>query len=87
MTSAYKELCDLPTDATPLEKTNVLMKLRETLLDSGGEGDVVTLPDGISVYPYNKAYAYTALGLFGLMVLFMVLWFYGLDVECWIYRN
>ena len=86
MTSAYKELCDLPTDATPLEKTNVLMKLRETLLDSGEKGDVVTHPDGISVYPHNKAYAYTALGFFGLMVLFMVLLFYGWDIEYW-WRN
>lgn len=59
--SAYNELCELPEDVTPLEKTNVLMKLRETLTDDGEKGTSVTVPDGISVYPHNKAYAYSAI--------------------------
>lgn len=48
MKDAYMELDTLPEDATALEKTNVLMKLRESLLD--GE------PSGITVYPNNIAY-------------------------------
>ena len=57
--SAYNELCELPEDVTPLEKANVLMKLRETLTDDGQNGTSVTIPDSISLYPHNKAYAYS----------------------------
>ncbi len=39
-----------------LEKTNVLMKLRETLLDSG-EKTKVTVPPGLVVYPNNTLWA------------------------------
>jgi len=57
ITSAYKELEDLPDDSTALEKTNVLMKLRESLTDRASEGGTeVTLPQGISVYPNNVMY-------------------------------
>jgi hypothetical protein len=35
--------------ATSLEKSNVLMKLRETLLD----GNAVTYPKGLAIYPWN----------------------------------
>ncbi|MFK7968866.1 MAG: hypothetical protein AB8F95_00795 [Bacteroidia bacterium] len=40
---------------TQLEKTNVLIKLRETLLDTG-ERTKVTIPKGLSVYPHNLAW-------------------------------
>ena len=40
-------------DATQLEKTNVLMKVREALTDNGDSGTVLTIPDGISRYPNN----------------------------------
>jgi hypothetical protein len=83
MKSAYQELCELPTDATPLERTNVLMKLRETLMDSGEKGDHVTKPDGISVYPHNKAYAYTAIGLFLLLALMEVCKLYSWEIDHW----
>lgn len=39
-----------------LERTNVLIKLRETLVDNG-EKTRVTVPDGLSVYPHNKLWA------------------------------
>ena len=39
-----------------LEKTNVLIKLRETLVDVG-ESTKVTVPDDLSVYPNNKLWA------------------------------
>lgn len=40
-------------DGSQLEKANLLMKVRETLTDNGEIGTVLTIPDGISVYPYN----------------------------------
>jgi len=39
-----------------LERTNVLIKLRETLLDTG-EKTKVTFPEGLHLYPYNKLWA------------------------------
>ncbi|MFK8103838.1 MAG: hypothetical protein AB8G15_14990 [Saprospiraceae bacterium] len=57
-------------DGSTLEKTNVLIKLRETLLDRGGEGkEKVTVPKGLSVYPNNGMWAMLMLGAFtGLFV-------------------
>lgn len=56
MKVSYEELENLPDDSSPLEKTNVLMKLRETLTDSSDGSLVVTMPMGISIYPYNVSY-------------------------------
>lgn len=56
MIESYDELENLPEDATSLEKTNVLMKLRETLMDETESGVSVTIPNGISIYPRNVAY-------------------------------
>lgn len=47
------ELSELPTDASPMDRTNMLMKLRETLTDEDKDGVMVTFPDGISRYPNN----------------------------------
>lgn len=55
MKACYEELDNLPEDATSLEKTNMLMKLRESLVDTG-ESTSVTVPEGISVYPNNVIY-------------------------------
>lgn len=44
-------------NSTPLEKTNVLMKVRESLTDQGNNGTVLTIPSGISRYPNNALYA------------------------------
>ncbi len=64
--AAKNELDSLPTEATPLEKTNVLMKLRETLTDSGQQGkSELVCPAGISRYPYN--------GLIAIMIWFSLL--------------
>ena len=43
-------------NGTQLEKSNVLMKVRESLTDNGEKGTVLTIPDGISRYPNNAAY-------------------------------
>ncbi len=53
--ASQNELQNLGT-ASALEKTNVLIKLRETLLDVG-ERTKVTVPEGLHVYPNNKLWA------------------------------
>jgi hypothetical protein len=55
--TAYAELMSLPQQSSSLEKSNMLIKLRETLIDHGDKGDTLTVPQGISRYPQN--------GLFG----------------------
>ena len=60
-------------DANQMEQTNVLMKLRETLLDVGETGTFITYPPGLYVYPYNMEFA-------------ILLWFINLLViGIWIY--
>lgn len=65
MKESLKELEQVNPDATPLERSNVLMKLRETLLDDGRGAPTATCPSGIALFPYNKEYT-----LWGLMSLF-----------------
>lgn len=52
--ASYNEL-DILKTTSALEKTNVLIKLRETLVD-GGERMRVTVPDGIHVFPNNSGW-------------------------------
>lgn len=55
--TSYDELISLSDSTTSLEKSNVLIKLRETLIDHSGEsGDKVTVPPGIHNFPNNTAY-------------------------------
>ena len=54
---SYEELISLDETATNLEKTNLLMKLRETLLDQKEKGESLTCPTGISVFPNNTLWA------------------------------
>ena len=43
-------------DSSLLEQTNVLMKLRETLLERGEKRDYLTFPTGLWKYPHNVLY-------------------------------
>lgn len=71
---AYAELDALPDDSTPLEKTNVLMRVRESLTDSNENGVFVTRPDGIEKYPNNALYFWWCIiSLLAFIVFF--LWF------------
>ena len=72
--SSLQELEDVSPQATQLEKSNVLMKLRETLLDEG-QSVSVTSPTGISVFPNNTAYAiWGVIGLvFGIVGVIMII--------------
>jgi len=54
--SSFEELNKTTSETTQLEKTNLLMKLRETLLDHNEKGDKVTKPDGMHLYPNNTAF-------------------------------
>lgn len=55
--SSQLELSKVNNSTSALEKTNLLMKLRETLLDNSGEhGDSLTIPDGLWRYPNNLLY-------------------------------
>lgn len=78
MKEAYAELENLPEDATPLEKTNVLMKLRETLTDESESGVSVTVPEGISIYPSNVSYFWwgllSSIFCLGLWIMVLVAW-------------
>lgn len=47
------ELAKVTDKTTQMERSNLLMKLRETLLDNGKEGTEVTCPSGISIHPHN----------------------------------
>jgi len=71
--ASQQELATLNSNSA-LEKTNVLMKLRETLLDQG-ERTKVTVPSGLAVYPNNKLGAllmtlacFSFLGIMGIAI-------------------
>ena len=51
--ASRQELVKLPDSASTLEKTNTLMKLRETLTDTGENGTQVIYPIGLQFYPHN----------------------------------
>lgn len=42
--------------SSQLEKTNVLLKVRESLTDIGEDGTILNKPDGISRYPNNALF-------------------------------
>ena len=58
------ELEKVTPQTTQLERSNLLIKLRETLLDHG-QSVTITDPNGISIYPNNVVYA--LFGWLGLM--------------------
>ena len=63
--ASFQELNNVSPESTQLERSNILMKLRETLLDQG-QSTSVTAPNGISIYPTN-----TVFFLWGLLSLFV----------------
>lgn len=59
-------------DGTQLEKSNVLMKVRESLTDDGEKGTKLTIPNGISRYPYNLLF-----GIWNLISIIALLFLIG----------
>ena len=57
-------------DASQLEQTNVLMKVREVLTDEGQYGTKLVIPNGLSRYPFNTLFAILfVVGIIGLFIL------------------
>lgn len=56
-------------ESSQFEKTNVLMKVRESLTDQSEHGTVITCPSGLSRYPNNKVFAF--FNFFGLLIAFI----------------
>lgn len=65
LSQSLAELEVVPDNTTQLEKSNVLMKLRETILDETENGTKVTHPGWISAHPHNGVivFLFTVLGL------------------------
>jgi len=72
--ASLEELKKVDPGASQLEKSNILIKLRETLVDHG-ESVTVTLPPGISRFPNNTAYAIWGWVTFILGCIFWI-WFF-----------
>jgi hypothetical protein len=58
--ASLTELDKVTETTSQLEKTNILIKLRETLVDHGQSGMSITVPDGITIYPHNVMYFWWA---------------------------
>lgn len=81
LTASLDELNNISPDATQLEKTNVLMKLRETLLDNGEKGTVITQPQGISKHPLNRFFFWIQILLWGLCGFGCIFLWYAIDIH------
>ena len=68
--TAYAELEALPEDATVLEESCLLLRIRGSLVDE----DSVTVPDGIEIHPYNSAFLWWGLVSFFLAIFFFITW-------------
>lgn len=66
------ELSKVDSTTSSMEQTNLLMKLRETLIDGGETGDQLIVPQGLSRYPNN--------GFWGILLSFASLSVVGLVV-------
>lgn len=72
------ELSKVDSTTTALERSNILMKLRETLLDNNPNNTVVTYPEGLYVYPNNIQWFILNILLFINIILgvaFLLIWF------------
>jgi hypothetical protein len=73
--ACQNELEQVDPNASQLEKSNLLMKLRETLVD----GDKIIKPNGLSIYPNNKLFFWWAIiSLIG-MIIFGSWWWSSID--------
>lgn len=52
----YRELDTVSHSDSQLERANVLMRARETILDHGEDGERVTMPPDVELYPNNVSY-------------------------------
>lgn len=79
--TACKSELEMCMNGSQLEKSNVLMKVRESLTDNGKNGTSLTIPKGLSRYPDNAVYLiFTWLSIFafsgGLFLIFYVFYYW-----------
>lgn len=72
--ASCQELRSLRPSASGLEKSNMLIKLRETILSQGEHGGYVTVPPGIAQFPNNAFYCWVSVLLMFLTAVAWVLW-------------
>lgn len=76
---SLEQLQSLPPNCSELEKSNMLIKLRETLLDHGESAENTTSPDGISIFPNNNGWLMFGLLSFLAAIGGIILFNVGLD--------
>jgi len=77
--ASLDELNTISPQASQLEKSNMLLKLRETLIDHSSSGVEVTVPPGISVFPNNIGVA--AWSLISLVLAALGVWLFYLGTQ------
>jgi hypothetical protein len=78
---ASREELEKALYASQMEQTNVLMKLRETLTESGEDGTYITYPCGLWKYPKNLEFALFSWFINLLLVGVWIYWLYKLSTE------
>ena len=79
LSQSLAELKSISDDATQLEKTNILMKLRESIT---GPDNTVIEPSFISIYPNNLLYfIWGCMSAFLTWVFAVLSWFYSKSVR------
>ena len=56
ITACKNELLKVTEETSQLERTNILMKIRESLTTRGNDSSKVIYPEGISKFPHNAVY-------------------------------
>lgn len=74
LTQSLEELKRLPEDSSTLEKSNTLLKLRETILDDGSRGQHVTQPNWIYVFPLQRLVVFGCFLLICVSILVIAAW-------------
>lgn len=79
--ASVDQLSKMPKEVSPLERSNVLIKLRETLTHSDKGGDHVVCPPGLARYPNNATWVTMLIlaGLSGLGCFIMACYIFGRD--------
>ncbi len=70
--AAQKNLHSFPANASETEISTTLVKLRETLLDHGENGDIVTLPPDIAVFPNNTMWFILTIVIFTFYIMALI---------------
>jgi len=78
--SAQTELKNMKPDATQLEVSNELMKIKETLVSTTSSGESLIVPDGIEIYPHNVSLFWMCL-ISGVLSVASWIWFARTEIR------